>query len=270
MKKKRVWIIALILVVVLILTNMLMQRAKDTETVVLPKDTTPEAIVPLTFASSTKTVANTEYEVSFDFPVTNNDRVNQTLNTFVDETIAAFEKDIDGFGPNPFPDRKYTMQSWFESRTHETYTSFVFLISVDTGGAHPNHLFSTFTFDERGEVVSLDKALQDVFGVSNGLDHVAELSREILWDELGESAEFGWIDDGTKPAPENFADFYLESDELVIMFEPYAIGPYAWSSRIVRLSREALTGVPVMSETASTTPETITAEDAAVIPDEVE
>lgn len=252
MKKKGLWFIVLIIAVVLVVLNVLSaRRATEIE----PAPTQPQAVaspapIELTVSSSTKTVQHADYGISFDFPVTNSEIVNQEISTFVNQTVSNFEKEVLEFGPNLIPDRQYTMYGSFKTYQGAGYTTFVFLVSVDTGGAHPNHTFSTQTFNQYGERVGLPTVLTQLFGEAGTLERIASLAQERLTQELGDSSTPEWIADGTAPAIENFQDFYIDTDTLVLLFEPYAVGPYALQSREVRLTREDVIGQVV----ATTTP----------------
>lgn len=254
MSKKGLWVIVLVLAVVLVVLNVLGARRAEVEQVV---PTEPEVVSPtpleLTFASSTKTVQHADYGVSFDFPVTNSESVNQEINTFVDQTIASFEKEVLEFGPHLIPGRQYTMYGSFEQYQGSTYTTFVFLVSVDTGGAHPNHTFTTRIFDQYGKRVDITTVLTHLFGDDGTLERVATLAHESLTQQIGNSSSPEWIADGTAPIAENFQDFYVENETLVLLFEPYAVGPYALQSREVRLTREDV----VEQTSATTTPSVV-------------
>jgi len=242
MQKKRIWLIVLILVIVFIFINVLKQQPEEVIVQDVPEEQIAPEPVSLTFASSTKTIQAKTHGISFDFPVTSSDEVNSKINQFVENTIASFVKDIEDFGPSPVMERQYTMYSRFDPYVTDDYTTFVFLISVDTGGAHPNHTFTTFTFDKFGKVKDLDTILATKYEGKVTLEDVAALAHDMLWDELGENAKLGWIDDGTEVNSENFKDFYLTDEALVLLFEPYSIGPYAWSSRTVEIQNEVLLG----------------------------
>lgn len=268
-KHKGIWVVVGLLVFVFIAINIFsfFSKKEIPTTEDTTATTTPNVLVEVTFASSTKTVQTKDYGIQFNFPVTNVDAINQEINLFVDTTISAFEEEVKGFGPLPVIDRQYTMYAWFQSYIEEHYTTFVFLVSVDTGGAHPNQFFYTKTFTPSGELVSVQSVVQALYGDTITLEQIAQVARDTLTAQLGERAAFGWIDDGLKPSPENFSDFYVEQNELVFLFEPYAIGPYAWGSLMVRIPRDAFTlpesgatstptSTPVTETTATTTIDT--------------
>lgn len=252
MKKKGLWLVVLVIAIVLVGLNVFAtKRATEVPTQPATMPSGEPTPIELTVSSSTKTVQHADYGISFDFPVTNSNTVNQEVATFVDETIAGFEKEILDFGPDLLPERQYTMYGFFETYKGGPYTTFVFLVSVDTGGAHPNHTFTTRTFDQYGARVGLDAVLAYLFGEAGTIERIATIAQETITEELGESASSGWVQDGTAPIAENFQDFYVDGEMLVLLFEPYTIGPYAWQSRTVRITRDQVVEV-VDVQTTST------------------
>ncbi|MEY2641255.1 MAG: Peptidoglycan-N-acetylmuramic acid deacetylase PdaC [Candidatus Parcubacteria bacterium] len=254
MRRNKTWIVVLIIALILIGLNVWVFVQPEPEAPVSPEEVPAATPIELTVASSTKTVQGGTYGISLDFPVTNSESVNQQVLAYIDETVQAFEANVEEMGPSLFPDRQYTMFGTFETHQGATYTTFVFLTSVDTGGAHPNHTYTTYTFDAYGNVVTLADVLQARYGGALTLDGLSQIARAQLETELGEDAAYGWIATGTEPTIENYQDFYLTGDDLVILFEPYAVGPYAWSARMVRVTPEL--ALPPQTETATTTAST--------------
>jgi hypothetical protein len=99
-----------------------------------------------------------------------------------------------------------------------------------TGGAHPNTFSSSYNYDIQKRKKLL---LDDLF--AQGYDYLNFLSsycyediknKYIEIDTNPEDAE-DWIIDGTDPLePDNFKDFNLTADSLMITFDPYEVGPY--------------------------------------------
>ena len=99
-----------------------------------------------------------------------------------------------------------------------------------TGGAHPNTFSSSYNYDiEKRKNILLD----DLF--AEGYDYLGFLSSYCYEDIKNKYIEIDvdpadvedWIIDGTDPSePENFRDFNLTADSLMITFDPYEVGPY--------------------------------------------
>lgn len=186
---------------------------------------------------SSKITENTEvYMIDLEFPVLEDSYVSAQIDKYINETADQFKSDAQEFGPHPVAGRKYTLFTNYQFKESENYKTFVFLTSVDMGGAHPNHFFKTLTFDNLGNLVTISDLVQKEFGEENVFEKISEVVQSKLIEDLGDVAESSWIKDGAGPFPENFQDFYVEGDKIHFLFEPYAVAAYALGSREVTLS----------------------------------
>lgn len=199
----------------------------------------PEDKQVLTVATSSRTVAGDFYAIGFEFPVTNSDAINASVRSRVSTLIQDFEDEVNEFGPHPVAGRTYQMTASFEQHTAGQYVGFVFLVTVDTGGAHPNHYFETMVFDENEEQVYLQDVLEREFNGEEAITPIAVETQRQLNARFDDQAASGWIQDGASPQLENFSDFYVTKTDseqtITFLFEPYAIGPYVWSSQEVTI-----------------------------------
>lgn len=187
-------------------------------------------------STSTKEISKDFYNVKFVFPITDNQKINSEINKQVELIVYDFEKDALEFGPLPSDvERPYTLFADFESYLYEEYNNFVFLISVDFGGAHPNHFYKTLTFDKDDNVVLLDQFLNNKFSNIDALSKISELSRNKLKAKLGQDLNLEMLESGTEPKLENFRNFYITDSEIVFLFEPYAVAPYVLSTQEVKI-----------------------------------
>jgi hypothetical protein len=190
----------------------------------------------LTFSTSTKEIVKDEYEVDFDFPVTGELRIDTEIIKTVDDLVDSFEKEAQSFSPHPsLSERKYTLANNFESHFGEKYDTFVFLISVDFGGAHPNHFYKTLTFDKQQNIVSLEDFLNEEFNGIESINVISKITKDYFYEKLGESVNSDMINDGASADLKNYKNFYVSSNEIVFLFEPYAVAPYAYSTQEVRI-----------------------------------
>lgn len=195
-----------------------------------------EEIVQLSFSSSTKSIIKDFYNVKVDFPVTNNEKINFEINKEVEKMVSDFEKDAIDFGPLPSDiERPYTLFVNFESHLGNKYDTFVFLISLDFGGAHPNHFYKTLTFDKDSNILSIEDFLKREFPDKDILNKISELAQNKITENMGENANIEMIKDGAGPDMNNFRNFYIDEQEIVFLFEPYAVAPYAYSSQQARI-----------------------------------
>lgn len=156
-------------------------------------------------------------------------RIEETLKERIDE----FKKDAAAFVPNPEAGER----PWQLSITYEPYESpqtisDVFLVYVDTGGAHPNHYFETVVFDHTGRLLSLP----DVFLPGTDLySAIAQEVRPLLITEIKRRlAEGGeeylldaWFEEGIAPKEENYKNWVLSARDISFFFPPYQVAAYA-------------------------------------------
>ncbi len=119
-------------------------------------------------------------------------------------------------------------------QSHRT-VSYVFQIEEYTGGAHPNGFYTTFVFDTKTGTKLL---LPDLFASGTTyLDFLSTYSRAKLLPMIAEREQVDvsqvdpqMLTDGTTPKDENFQNFYFDGSNFVLLFSPYAVGPYVLGS----------------------------------------
>lgn len=144
--------------------------------------------------------------------------------------------------------RKYAFGMEYEEHASDTTVSYVYLMYADTLGAHPNAYYRTFTFDL---ATGAGLTLGDLF--VPGADYLAKLSSAsqaklvtqiAAATDVDESElDMSMIDAGTTPDEDNYLNFYLEGDDLVIIFAPYQVGPWALGEQEVRLPKSELSSI---------------------------
>ncbi len=127
-------------------------------------------------------------------------------------------------------ERQEALSSEYKVYTGPRTVSYSFLIYSDTLGAHPNSYYQTFTFDTQ---TGAQLSLSDLFLPSvSYLEKMSVRARADLPDIISKMSEgtFGDTDSiklGTAPTKDNFSTFYVEGKNLVLVFPPYQVGPYA-------------------------------------------
>ncbi len=161
-----------------------------------------------------------------------------TMKTFVEQEIARF-KDNGNFANLTHDDiqmqgldqRKYALGIEYTTHESKSTLSYVYQMYADTGGAHPNTYYRTFTFDKTSGAVL---ELGDVF-LPNAkyLQTLSEKSRSMLPPMIAKmvnlevsAVDTDYIKSGTLPEADAFQSFYFEGNNLVLLFPPYQIGPY--------------------------------------------
>jgi hypothetical protein len=175
----------------------------------------------------------------------------------VENAVAQFKSDTDygsitpqdaayiGLGEDG---RKYTLDISYEATSSPATLSYIFTLYVDTLGAHGNGTYLTYTFDSQTGALL---ALSDLFAA--GTDVYSELSA-IARQELPaviaahegvtpDQVDPQMLDAGTAPVAESFQDFYLAGDNLVLLFPPYAVAPYAAGTIELDIPLSQVTGL---------------------------
>ncbi len=128
-------------------------------------------------------------------------------------------------------ERKYAIGIEYEMKESGRTITYIFQVYTDTGGAHPNTTYRTITFDRK---TGRPLTTADLF--APGAQYLATLSalaraklpaiiaarEEVSVSEV----QMDFIEDGTKPEPPSFMNFYLEPGTFTLVFPPYQVGPY--------------------------------------------
>ncbi len=172
-----------------------------------------------------------------------------TMKAYDESTTATFKKDTDitDITPQIAEDQglnqynKYELSSTYQTFTSPFSVSYVFNVTEDTLGAHPNSNFQTFTFRATdGAVINL----ADLFNSgTNYLGTLSTLTRAALTKQMGSNSNPSFIDPGTTPDANNFSNFAIDGNDLVIFFAPYAVGPYSSGPQTVRIPLSELSSV---------------------------
>jgi len=126
--------------------------------------------------------------------------------------------------------------------------SYIFTMFEDTFGAHPNTYYRMFTFDlASGNGIELS----DLF--TPGTAYLSVLSKDaraILPKQLAAAAntsvsdiDTNYIISGTTPDADNFQNWYIDGDSLVILFSPYQVAAYVFGAPEVRIPLASLPGL---------------------------
>lgn len=173
-----------------------------------------------------------------------------------EETIAQFKAqgEFDSIEPGDFEmqwyeqGRKQALNINFTTAFSTRTVTYIYLVYADTFGAHPNAYYNTFTFDL---ITGAPLATPDLFvSGSRYLRVLSEKSRAILAPHIAEVSEIplsefdpSYLNDGTEPTDANFQFTYLEGADVVILFPPYQVGPWALGKQDARIPKSELTEI---------------------------
>lgn len=168
------------------------------------------------------------------------------MEDFVEDSVSQFKKqgNFDNLTPEDIQimglseDRKESITIAYEEIMGENTVSYVYTLFVDTLGAHPNTFYRTFTFDlATGSELSITSLFVPR---SDYLRRLSAISQFELAKSLGEFADIEYIAQGTGPEPLNYQSFAVKGNELVLLFPPYQVAPYAAGSQEVSIPLEQL------------------------------
>jgi hypothetical protein len=160
------------------------------------------------------------------------------MKTFVEQEIARF-KDNGDFANLSHDDvqmlgldqRKYELGIEYQAYAGNATLTYVYQMYMDTGGAHPNAFYRTFTFDSK---TGAQLTMHDLFTEGAPyLETLSSISRSKLpafiaqrGDVAVSEVDTDYIASGTMPEEDAFQNFYFKDGSLVLLFPPYQIGPY--------------------------------------------
>ncbi|MES2202964.1 MAG: DUF3298 domain-containing protein [Patescibacteria group bacterium] len=168
----------------------------------------------------------------------------------IDKDIADFRQSVAGLDATVMPSladgHKLEFVAGYKEYHSTDTSSYFYTIFEDTGGAHPNAYFKTFVFDKDGNRIGI----KDVVGPD--LTKLSQLVRadvlKQMEDRLGfgpdkttlsadglPDSSYGFYAEGTEPKEENFQDFVIDGDTLVIEIPPYQVAAYVMGSFEVRI-----------------------------------
>ena len=163
------------------------------------------------------------------------------MEDFVDETIRDFKRqgNFDNLTPEDVQimglsdTRKESLTLIYEERMGDDTITYVFTLHVDTLGAHPNTFYRSFTFDR---VSGKELKIQDLFVSGSGyLTRLSAIAEFELTNILGESSDLDYIRQGVAAEAINFQSYAIEGKDLILIFPPYQVAPYAAGTQTVAI-----------------------------------
>ena len=174
--------------------------------------------------------------------------INNRIKPFIDELMEDFMYDFQN------TTHDYDGGAWFLEidyvlpRNDDSFVSLVLTGGIYTGGAHPNQFYKTFLFNLEEDGVLMNTAemfnpTAMVIDADSGayidwLNYISSKARLQLMQQ--EYADADWINEGAGPQAANFALFYLTDKEIVFLFPPYQVAPYAAGPQQVQFTIDEL------------------------------
>ena len=165
---------------------------------------------------------------------------------FVEDTIDEFKtqgnfdnltpEDIQIMGLSDL--RKESLTIIHEERVATHTVSYVFTLHLDTLGAHPNTFYRTFTFDLK---TGAELKISDLFVPrSDYLKRLSAIAEFELSKSLKDMTDIEYIRQGVTAEALNFQTFAIEGEDLILIFPPYQVAPYAAGTQTVSIPLEQL------------------------------
>lgn len=110
--------------------------------------------------------------------------------------------------------------------------------NFSAGAAHPNNYNLAFNYRPSSGEITLSDLFKDG---TNYLETLSKISRDDLNNQFKDEPELkDFINPGTEPVEENFKNFILKPNELVLIFDPYQVAPYAAGTRTVSIPKDKI------------------------------
>ncbi len=172
------------------------------------------------------------------------------MQNFVADTITQFKTDGNFSNLTPQDIKMMGFDQGREEKLNIVYLvfssprtiSYVFTTYLDTLGAHGNLFFHTFTFNT---ATGAPVALADLFlPGSDYLGTLSTLARAKLPAVIGPDAtDARMLNAGTVPEDKSFSAFFIDNGTLGILFDPYAVAPYAAGPQTLQLPLSELSSI---------------------------
>ena len=174
--------------------------------------------------------------------------INKEIYELVISDINAFKQDVEDL--SAFSDVTYEDMPYYVNEMAGNYNCILssnnkimglaFNTYYYTGGAHGITLTKTLNYNLESPIKI---NLQDIF--KPGFDYVNFISAYCIDDiisqmsDLGFNPDISWISSGASPDEEKFQNFLLSEDFLIIIFNPYEVGPYIIGTVYVKIPIDA-------------------------------
>jgi hypothetical protein len=216
-------------------------------------------------ASASLDESATYYEIRAAYPATTplaalrdagpNARAVDTLRRFEAEAIAQFKKDgnFDHLSHDDvqilgLDQRKESLDIQYKTYAGARTVSYVFSLTADTFGAHPNTTYRTFTFDTKtGALLDLgDLFVPNTQYLPLLSARAFSLLPAVIAKSVGiapKDVDMTMLRAGIEPTPNNFSNWYIEGSNLVLVFPPYQVAAYAAGTQTLPLPLSSIQAI---------------------------
>ena len=157
-------------------------------------------------------------DINIKIPNTDNYKLNKIINNEVNKYKLEFIKNA----KDSKLKTKYHLYIDYKEYKYGNYVSYVFFIEDFIGGAHPNHRIKSIVYDTlNNKVISID----DLISYNgNIINIISDYTRCILINN--KDIDVNMMYSGTSKVSDNFSNFVLTKEGLLIFFNRYQVEPY--------------------------------------------
>jgi hypothetical protein len=163
--------------------------------------------------------------------------INEELENLVLSEINNFKEAALESGESPLPEVISSIEIGYKiDYLDENLLSLHFTVSTYmAGAAHPYSYSVVYNYDIANdwEIELADLFYED----SNYVEKISEIAQSDLEQKLADNFLFK---EGVAPDEENFENFVLEADSVKILFDPYAVAPYAAGPQEVEIKYQEI------------------------------
>ena len=141
------------------------------------------------------------------------------IKKYLDDFITASKPIIDN--------QIYSLDITYDTYSYQDIVSYVFTIFVNTGGAHPNTIIDTISYDKKeNKVITISELVKDNPDL---LSFLSNKSREELLKnkDLQNQSIKEMLLEGTTPTNDNFKNFAFTPNGFTVYFNRYQVAPYS-------------------------------------------
>jgi hypothetical protein len=228
-------------------SNNVMPTLEPTTAIGLPVTPVPfYMMVPLSSTPPPETGTGPDYTIQTETPVLVANGLDPRLSTFNDAMVALVQEEVDSFKKNledlpvtPIAAGSFLQIKFAQVSPVGNLLSLKFIMSFySDGAAHPGSYSRTVTYElEAGKFLTLDQLFL------SGSDYLGTISAYCI--KTLKASEIGEVIDeaGTQPTVDNYRNWNVTADGLLITYDEYQVAPYAAGSQLVTVPYSELKSI---------------------------
>lgn len=161
------------------------------------------------------------------------------LNNYIKEKTENIIDEFMEYAKEPTQENiSYSLYIEYETYEYKNYISYVFFISMYTGGAHPDNSVLSINYNTQ-----YNKIIK-ILNIYDNLNNLSKISRDLLRknNQINSSSDqLNMILEGTEPDEYNFRNFAITENGIILFFEPYQVAPYVFGTIRITIPYNQLT-----------------------------